>query len=58
MIFTLTARSVDCTACQERGWPIVHVTLQCELSEMVNAIERTCSPEEIVKAFSAIKKEV
>ena len=56
MIFILTAHSVDCTAYQELGGPVVHVTLQCNLSEMVNAIERTCSSEEIVKAFSAIKK--
>lgn len=58
MIFTLTARSVDCTACQERGWPVVHVTLQCEVSEIVNAMERTMSSEEIAKAFSAVNREV
>ena len=52
MIFTLTARSVDCTACQERGWPVVHVTLQCELSEIVNAIERVYSAEEIARVFN------
>ena len=57
MIFTLTARSLDYTACQERGWPVVHVTLECEVSEIVNAMERVMSSEEIAKAFSTVKRE-